>query len=116
MLKRLSPKHYLQKRTSVHSRLQARPAQAQEWNPVRTRPGSKTLVRVGDRCRWPGPDSLSLSDASPPPPRTLADPHCLTSGQHPGAELWVGGEWGSGVTPFIAAAPANHRTELGSLS
>lgn len=111
---------FIQQGTSLHSQRQARLARAQEWDPARPRPGSK-LVRVGDRCGWAivagGRDSLCLSDASPLPPRTLADPHCLTSGQHPGAELWVGGEWGgTGSRHSPAAAPANHGTELGSLS
>lgn len=54
----------------------------------------------GRSWRVARPGLWSQRRITPPHPRTLADPHCLTSGQHPGAELWVGGEWGSGVTPF----------------
>lgn len=45
--------------------------------------------------------------------RTLADPHRLTSGQHRGAELWVGGECGSGVTPFTRGGARQSRRGAG---
>lgn len=69
---------------------------------------------MGDRCGWPegptGPGSLCLNDAYP---RTLQDPHGLTSGQNRGAELWVGGEWRSGVTPFTRGGARQSRRRAG---
>lgn len=69
--------------------------------------GGRSL-RVARGTHRPG---LSLSQRRIP--RTLHDPHGLTSGQNQGAELWVGGELGSRVTPFTRGGARQSRRRAG---